>query len=55
MDSREVTMDRIKKMLDMADDRTLREIERMVMSWMKMKRERRFIEKITAEGGTQSR
>lgn len=34
MDSREVTMDRIKKMLDMADDRTLREIERMVRSWI---------------------
>lgn len=54
MDSREVTMDRIKKMLDMADDRTLREIERMVMSWLKMRRERRFIGKM-AEGGTQSR
>lgn len=54
MDSREVTMDRIKAMLDKADDRTLREIERMVMSWLKMRRERRFIEKM-AEGGTQNR
>ena len=34
MDSREVTMDRIKAMLDKADDKTLREIERMVKSWI---------------------
>ena len=54
MDSRTVTYDRIIKMLDKADDKTLREIERMVMSWLKMRSERRFIEKM-AEGGTQSR
>lgn len=39
MDSRTVTYDRIIKMLDKADDRTLREIERMVKSWLKSKEE----------------
>lgn len=39
MDSRTVTYDRIIKMLDKADDRTLREIERMVKSWLKAKEE----------------
>lgn len=39
MESRTVTYERILKMLDKADDRTLREIERMVKSWIIVREE----------------